>query len=390
MKHRNSFTDFPAFLQGGPDIHLYSLIRMSEGFSVMDVVKCKEKGVAMELIIPKKLKENDVVATVSLSWGGAGDEDILWRYHQGVRRLEEEFALRVRPMPNSLMGTEYLYKHPEKRAEDLMQAFLDPEIKAIICNIGGEESIRLLPYLDLSVIRNNPKIVMGYSDSTIVHLCCLAAGIRSYYGPLILVEFAENVEIDPYTVRWMRKTLFDIEPMGLIETPVHWTSEHLPWEEKNRETRRKMEPNTAYQLLQGTGAVQGHLLGGCMEVLEMAKGTEIFPKDWAGSILFFETSEERPEPSCVKSWLRNYAALGILQGAAGLLFAKPYGEEHQEDYHLAILQVLAECGREDMPVLTNLCYGHTEPMCILPYGALAKIDCEKKTLKILEPGVTDS
>ncbi len=344
----------------------------------------------MELIIPKRLKENDVVATISLSWGGAGDEDILWRYHQGVQRLEEEFSLTVRPMPNSLKGTEYLYKHPEKRAEDLMQAFLDPEIKAIICNIGGEESIRLLPYLDLSVIRENPKIVMGYSDSTIVHLCCLTAGIRSYYGPSVLVEFAENVEIDPYTVRWVKKSLFGSEPMGLIEAPSHWTSEHLPWEEKNRDTRRRMESNAGYRLLQGTGSVQGPLLGGCMEVLEMAKGTEIFPKDWTGCILFFETSEDRPEPGLVKAWLRNYAALGILQGAAGLLFAKPYGQEHQEEYHQAILQVLAECGREDMPVLGNLCYGHTEPMCILPYGALAEIDCENKTLKILEPGVADS
>lgn len=341
----------------------------------------------MELIIPEKLKGNDVVATVSLSWGGAGDPDILWRYQQGVKRLEEVFGLRVRPMENSLKGADYLYEHPEKRAEDLMQAFLDPEVKAIICNIGGEESIRLLPYLDFAVIRDNPKIVMGYSDSSIVHLCCHAAGIRSYYGPSVLVEFAENVEIDPYTVKWVKKALFETEPLGEIEAPPYWTSEHLPWEVKNKYTRRKMEMNTGYGLLQGSGKVQGQLLGGCMEVLEMAKGTEIFPGDWKGSIIFFETSEEKPDPKYVKYWLRNYAACGILQQAAGMLFAKPYGEEHQEEYHQVIRQVLAEYGLMDLPVLTNLCYGHTEPMCIMPYGAMAEIDCEKKTFSILEPGV---
>ena len=111
------------------------------------------------LIKPKRLQAGDVVATVSPSWGGAGDSDIRWRYEQGVKRLEEVFGLTVVPMPNSLKGSEFIYNNPQARAEDLMTAFQDTRVKAIIANIGGEDSIRLLPYIDFNVIRENPKIL---------------------------------------------------------------------------------------------------------------------------------------------------------------------------------------------------------------------------------------
>ena len=91
------------------------------------------------LIKPKRLQAGDIVATVSPSWGGAGDPEIRWRYEQGVKRLEEVFSLTVIPMPNSLKGSEYLYNNPEARAEDIMTAFKNTRVKAIIAKIGGEE-----------------------------------------------------------------------------------------------------------------------------------------------------------------------------------------------------------------------------------------------------------
>ncbi|MGL4338059.1 MAG: LD-carboxypeptidase, partial [Turicibacter sp.] len=79
----------------------------------------------MKLIKPKKLQAGDKIATVSLSWGGAGDEEILWRYEQGKKRLIEEFGLEVIEMPHALKGSTYVYEHPEKRAQDLMEALKD-------------------------------------------------------------------------------------------------------------------------------------------------------------------------------------------------------------------------------------------------------------------------
>ncbi|MBY6053461.1 S66 peptidase family protein [Cytobacillus firmus] len=338
---------------------------------------------------PKKLQPGDCVATVSPSWGGAGEPALRWRYEQGVKRLEDIFGLKVIPMPNSLKGGDYLYQNPQARAEDLMNAFKDERIKGIIANIGGEDSIRLLPYIDFDVIRENPKIFMGYSDVTISHLFCLKAGVSSYYGPAILTDFAENVEMDPYTIEMVNRTLFSNEVIGEIQPANEWTSERLEWIEENKNLRRSMRENSGYEVLQGSGAAKGHLIGGCIEVLEFAKGTELWPekKYWENSILFFETSEEKPDPNHIKYWLRNYAAQGILQKANGIIFGKPQDEKYYDEYKEVILIVMKEFELEDLPILYNLNFGHTEPKIILPYGALAEINCDKRTFRILDSGV---
>ncbi len=342
-----------------------------------------------ELKKPQKLRPGDKVATVSLSWGGAGDQQILWRYQQGKERLEQVFGLQVVEMEHTLAGSEYVYEHPEKRAEDLMKAFADPEIKGIIACIGGLESIRMLPYIDYEVIARNPKIFMGYSDSTTTHLICYKAGISSIYGPTLLVDLAENVAMDPYTEEYIRKTLFRNEPVGAIPAADHWTSEHLPWVIDNKHIARKSKPNSGYELLQGKGSVTGRLLGGCIDVFDMLRGTELFPvkEDFENAILFFETSEDKPPVWFVEVALRIYGINGYLDQVRGIVFAKPYDEENYAGYNKAIRQVLAEFHLEELPVLVNMNFGHTEPKICLPYGALAEINCTEKSFSILETAV---
>ncbi|WP_404458072.1 S66 peptidase family protein [Oceanobacillus kapialis] len=338
---------------------------------------------------PKKLQPGDKVATVSPSWGGAGDPDLKWRYEQGVQRLKEVFGLEVVAMSNSLKGSAYINAHPEARAQDLKDAFQDQSIKAIIANIGGDDSIRMLPYIDFETIRNNPKIFMGYSDVTISHLLCLKAGLSSFYGPAILTDFAENVGMDAYTINHIRSTLFQDCPVGDIQPANNWTSEFLEWDMANKHTARKRQANHGYELLQGEGVVRGRLIGGCIEVLEFAKGTEIWPEkaSWEDAILFFETSEEKPSPQSLVYWLRNYAAQGILDQVNGIIFGKPKDEEHYDAYKESIRLVLKENGLETMPVLYNLNFGHTEPKFILPYGAMEEINCEQKAFSIVENAV---
>ncbi len=342
-----------------------------------------------QLLKPLKLKRGDTVATVSLSWGGAGDRDILWRYNVGKQRLEQQFGLKVIGMENTLKGSEYLYHHPEKRAQDLMEAFLDPNIKAIFSCIGGEESIRMLPYIDFEVIRNHPKIFIGYSDTTITHLICLKAGLSSFYGPSVLAELAENVKIFDYTAKWLQKVLFDNSPIGEIKPAAQWTGERIEWLEENASLEKTMHENQGYEILQGSGKVTGHLIGGCIEVLEMAKGTSLWPDDeiFNDAVLFFETSEEMAEPKYIEYWLRNYGSLGILQKAKALLFGKPYQGRYYEEYKNSILKIISELQLFDLPVVYNMSYGHNEPMCILPYGAFAEADCGNRTFTILESGV---
>jgi muramoyltetrapeptide carboxypeptidase LdcA involved in peptidoglycan recycling len=346
-----------------------------------------------QMIKPPGLYPGDKVATVSLSWGGPSI--FPHRYQAGVRQLETAFGLTVVEMPHTLKDAGWLARNPQARAADLMQAFSDPDTKGIITAIGGDDSIRLLPYIDLEVIRNNPKIFMGYSDTTISHMMCFKAGLVSFYGPTIMAGFAENGGLFPYMTNSVRQTLFQADPIGVIEPNASgWTVERLEWgEQANQEKKRILNPCTGWKFLHGNGIHQGHLLGGCIEVLDWLRGTELWPSldAWQDAILFLETSEEAPPPANVKYMLRAFAALGVLKRLSGILFGRPGGElpvDRFDEYDQVILHVVRdEEGLDELPIITNMDFGHTDPMFVLPYGLLAEIDCEKKQFSILENAV---
>jgi len=178
--------------------------------------------------------------------------------------------------------------------------------------------------------------------------------------------------------------------IGNIDPSPIWTSERLPWEEKNKCIERNTQLNKGYELLQGEGIAGGHLIGGCIETLEMIKGTELWPENdlWDNSIIFFETSEDNSSPEYVEYWLRNYGSQGILQRVNGIIFGKPYDNLYYEEYKKVILKVVREeLKLVHLPILYNMNFGHTAPMITIPYGAMAEINCDKKTFCILDSGV---
>lgn len=204
------------------------------------------------MIKPKKLKKGDKVAIVSLSNGLAGEEMFIHRYELGKKRLEQ-LGFNVVTMKNALKGIEYLYNHPEKRAEDFMEAILDKDIKGIICNIGGDDTIRLLPYIDFEAIANNPKVFMGYSDTTINHFMMQKAGVVSYYGPAVMTDFAENNNMHTYTLKYINEVLLENMEDIVIKSSDKWTSEYLDWaiEENDNISRKMNEEKYGYEVLQG-------------------------------------------------------------------------------------------------------------------------------------------
>lgn len=347
------------------------------------------------MLKPQRLHPGDTIATVSLSWGGPGE--FPQRYLAGKQQLESAFGVQVVEMPHTLCDAEWLEHNPRARAEDLLQAFSDPSIKAIISTIGGDDSIRILPFLDLEVIRSNPKIFMGYSDTTISHLVCYKAGLTSFYGPSIMSGFAENGGLFPYMVESVRRTLFSAEPVGVINPNMEgWTSERSDWADPENQTQKRiLNPCSGWKYLQGKGIHKGHLIGGCFEVLDWLRGTSFWPdlSEWENAILFLETSEDAPPPIAVERGLRVYAAMGILEKLSGILFGRPGGDVPIQDFELydqVILQVVRnEEGLVNLPVITHMDFGHTDPMFVLPYGVQAEIDCDKKTFAILENAVID-
>ena len=342
---------------------------------------------------PRKLQAGDTIAAVTLSWGGPSAFPD--RYEAGKRQLEKTFGVRVVEMPHTLSDAGWLMENPQARADDLMRAFSDPAIDGIVSTIGGEDSIRILPYLDLKVIRDNPKIFLGYSDSTITHLACLKAGVVSYYGPSIMAGFAENGGLFPYMADAVKRTLFSSLPVGELKPNTDgWTDEYLDWAEPAHQTRkRRLNKSSGWKFIQGSGIHQGHLVGGCVEVLNWLRGTAVWPTPelWRGAILFIETSEEAPSPTDVKRGMRAFAAAGVLKEISGILFGRPGGQvpvEQFSAYDQAITQVVVnEEKLTDIPIVTCMDFGHSDPMMVLPLGVECEIDCDAERVSIHENAV---
>lgn len=344
----------------------------------------------MDRIKPKMLRPGSRIAAISLSWGGPGT--ILDRYEIGKRQFEEEYGVTVLETEHALRDAVWLSKNPEARANDLMVAFADETIDGIVSTIGGEDSIRTLPYLDLDLIRNNPKVFMGFSDTTISHAVCFKVGMVSFYGPSFMAGFAENGGMFPYMVDSVRRTLFSTDPIGIIEpNRAGWTDEYLPWENpENQSIRRKLNPCTGWKFHQDAGIVEGQLFGGCVEVLDWLRGTDYFPpaSDLQGAILFLETSEDAPPPSFLTEFVRCLAAMDILEGLGGILLGRPGGGVDPNTFHAydtALCEtVREEYGLNEMPIVTNMDFGHTDPMFVIPIGMKVRIDSTNQEIAIDE------
>lgn len=119
----------------------------------------------------------------------------------------------------------------------------------------------------------------------------------------------------------------------------------------------------------------------------MLKGTEWWPEldVWKNGTLFFETSEEKPRPEFVRYWLQNYAAMGILRHAKGIIMGRPCDNCYVREYEAELLKVLDEEGRYDLPVIIQMDFGHTCPVFTIPYGLLTEVNCMDQTFRCWDP-----
>lgn len=345
------------------------------------------------MIRPKALQRGDKVAVVSLSWGGPGT--FPGRYEAGKRQLEEAFGLKVVAMPNALKSADWVAANPKARADDLMAALQDKSIKAIVSAIGGDDSIRLLPYIDLGVIKNNPKIFVGYSDTTVSHFAFWRAGVTSFYGPSILSGFAENCGphrhmLDSFAAATMRQGPFELKPNS-----DGWTFEFLDWADPtNQEKRRTLLPPRPWRWLQGSGVFCGEFLGGCIEVLDWLRGSPVWPSsdEWRNKIVFLEVSQDGMSAATLLGQLRALRAAGAFSAPSALLFGRPGGTSKFEDYEkhdeVILRFVRDELELPELPVVTQMDFGHTEPILTIPIGVSGMVDCNKKHISVCESAVS--
>ena len=335
------------------------------------------------------------ISIVSLSSGIIGESSVRFEVEIGLRRLKE-LGLNVKFMPNSCMGLEYVKNHPEKRAEDLLAAFQDPETDMILCAIGGDDTYRLLPYLfehnELAEAVTN-KVFLGFSDTTVNHLMLHKVGLKTFYGQAFLPDLCElGPEMHPYTRKYFMELITtghirEIRPSDI------WYEGRRSFTPEQVGTWTPSHPNKGFELLQGAPIFTGKILGGCIDTIydffhgdryadmpALCQKYHLFPdaKDWQGRILLLETSEEKLSPEKYRQALGFIKERGVFETISGVLTGKPMDETYAEEYKQLLVEVI---DKPDLPIVCNVNIGHAMPRCIMPFGVNAIVDTEKQSIR---------
>lgn len=339
------------------------------------------------------------IGIVSLSSGVLGETFVKHELDLGLERLEA-MGLRVKFMDNALRGLKDLDDHPEKRAEDLLQAFRDPELDMILCAIGGDDTYRLLPYLfGRDELKNalGPKIFLGFSDTTINHLMLHKVGLNSFYGQSFLSDVCElGAEMLPYTAQYFRELVSTGGIREIRPSPL-WYKCRENYGPDQLGVELMAHPDRGFELLQGPAVFSGRILGGCIDTLfdifdpgrhpdspALCRQYGLFPalEDWRDKILLLESSEEKPSPEKYESMLQTLKNSGLFSVIRGLLVGKPMDESYYEEYKQLLVKVIDDPA---LPILYNLNIGHALPRCIIPFGVEATVDAGEQVIRFTPP-----
>ncbi|GAA0410504.1 S66 peptidase family protein [Streptomyces luteireticuli] len=331
---------------------------------------------------PAKPRPGDKVAIVSPSSGLPGLFPA--PFELGLHRLREDFGL----VPVEYPATRTMHATPGQRAADLHAAFADPEIKAVIASIGGDDQITVLPHLDRELLRTHPKPFLGYSDNTNLLLLLRNLGIVGYHGGCAMVQFGRPGALHPMTADSLRAALFTSGPYELAPATASGDVER-PWDApRTFASEPAMEPAGGWSWHRADRVVEGPGWGGEVEVLSwlLMAGREILPpEDYAGNVLFLETSEELPGAETVHRILRSMGERGLLRQFPALLMGRakswsfekpltaPERARFRAEQRTAVLRALDRYAPETMAVF-DVDLGHTDPQVVIPVGGRIRVD----------------
>lgn len=341
-----------------------------------------------EFTLPAKLRAGDRVAVVSPS--SAAPAQFPAVHELAMRRLREEIGLEPVEYPT----TRRLGASAQARAEDLMAAFADPAIKAVLASIGGEDQITVLPHLDPAVVRANPTLFVGYSDNTNLLNWCWNLGIAGYHGGSTMVHLGRAGVAHPVSVGSLRAALLDGGDLRLREVP-DFSEDEVDWGDPAALADEPLtRPHPGWSWHNPVRVVTAPTWGGNLEILSWNLAVQRWMRpveDYAGCVLLIETSEERPSAAEVFRMLRNAGERGLLAQfpavIVGLAKAASFGDPdsaaerqgYREEQRAAILKAFDAYNPEAM-IVFNVDIGHTDPQWVIPYGGLMTIDGSERTI----------
>jgi muramoyltetrapeptide carboxypeptidase len=308
------------------------------------------------IIKPRALREGDAVAVIAPASNLKADY-----LARGVAELER-LGLRARHEPDILAKDRYTAGTDARRAAELMRAFADPEIKAVWCARGGYGAMRLFGLLDDEVLRRHPKIFIGYSDITALHLYFYRRfGWMTFHGPMAAKDLAGGAE--HYDAKTLLGALTAAEPVGEIEAV-----------------------GTEMLHRAGGGRVSGRLLGGCLSLVVALMGTPD-ELDTRGSILFLEDTAVKP--FALDRMLRQLRLAGKFDEVRAVVFGEMTDCAQHAAQGYELQEVLAECTADlGVPVMFGLRSGHSPVGNLtLPLGVAVTLDAARGVLSVDEAAV---
>ncbi|MFN8221011.1 MAG: LD-carboxypeptidase [Fimbriimonadales bacterium] len=262
---------------------------------------------------------------------------------------------RTRFAPHAFDANAHLAGTDADRAADLMAAFRDPEVAAVYCSRGGYGCGRLMPLLDFDLIAESGKMLIGFSDITVIHLALQRRGVVSMYAPMALTL---SVEREP----WVRESFLSMISGG---NPI-------------------VSSAPTGECVVG-GVAEGALVGGCLCLLTDSIGTPE-PLETEGKVLLIEDVDEHPHR--VDAMLTHLLNSGLAQAAAGFVVGEMTGTDERVDpgiggkgWREIVTERLAPLGK---PMIVNFPCGHMKGMLSLPLGVRVRLDADAGRLSYVE------
>ena len=313
----------------------------------------------MRIIKPKRLKPGDVIGIIS----PASSSDDITKVNRGVEYLEK-LGYRVEVGKNVGQESGYLAGSDAQRIADLHEMFKNKNIKAIFSIRGGYGSGRLLDKIDYKIIRNNPKIFVGYSDINALQMAFFAkTGLITFAGPMVAVDFHDEVSKFTEEVFW--RTITSNRAIGRIKNP------------RNEKI---------YVLNKGRAV--GRILGGNLSLLTSLNGTEYFPK-LKDAILLLEDINEAPYR--IDRMLNQLRLLKVFKQIKGIILGHFVDciEPDPNKRTFTLNEVIIEYFQGlKIPVVYNLKHGHVKDNITIPYGLKCVLNASRDYVEISENAVS--
>lgn len=329
----------------------------------------------MQKIIPKKLKKGDEIRIIAPS--------------RNMNILSEE-TINIAKTTLENMGFkitfgEYIYNTEyeeygcasiEERVSDFHDAFKDKNVKAILTVIGGFNVNQILDYIDYDLIKSNPKIICGYSDITaLLESITAKTGLITYYGPHFST-FGIKLDND-YTIDYFKKMLIENDLVE-VEPSKKWSNDLWFLDQDKRE----FEYNNGLEVI-NYGSGKGTIIGGNLCTLNLLQGTTYMPKE-KDIILFIEDDGENHE-TFTKTFDRDFESLIECLGKVNIKGIVVGRAEKNCQMNYEKWEMIFKTKKElnNIPIVINADFGHTNPMITIPLGGEATIDVTKAKINII-------